>query len=614
MPALVRKSALVVLCILMTGSGIAQAEGLDTSKLPRSTGAKEIFANASSTIYTAPGNVTQTAEAVRTLLRANGWQQFAPNASALPATAEMQIATFRKGPQALSVMVNVAPAQNNATSVNYTATLMRHDLPFPADATDIVFDPDRPTLSLMTRNSVEQTLAFFRTELAARGWSRWTSKGGKQTDMGGPAGEITDHGAFSYYVRDNGQPVILLLQRKPDDRLRAEIKPVPPSLLNALVADKPEPPKPQPVAAAPAPQRTAADDAIDAALKDALSGASAAISQAMKDINKPAPKAAAANVQVAQAETPLQASTEVKAAIPVPEGATDVEIDAEDGKLEFESTDSVRAVANFYRNALKAAGWRERPSVINRPNMAKLDFSKGDKDISMTIMQMGTSTNVMANGTGLVDEAAAAAAIASAPVEEIEGEDKDGLPIPKKRASSGVEKTPLRRELTVTAESNIKNVLAFYRRELTKLNWKEETAGAVEKPDQVVLAFVAPQGPALLKLNAKGTNTEVVLSVRDRVAAEKSGMLPKAGQAKVLFGNINESEAAVTINKQTVKIAAGVGAKAPDGPSIELPPGKYRFSFRIGKGGAKNDEVEVKAGEVWGLLAGPGGILALQVY
>ncbi len=412
MPALVRKSALVVLCLQILGCGLAQADdGLDTSKLPRAAGAKEIFANASSTIYITPTSVPQTADAVRNVLRTSGWQQFAPNASAQPATNEMQISTFRKGAYAISVMVNMAPAQNNATSVNYTATLMRHDLPFPADATDIVFDPDRPMLSLMTGGALDQTLAFFRTELGTRGWSRWTSKGGKQSATEGPAGEVTDHGAFSYYVRDNGQPIILLLQRKPDGRLWTEIKPVPASLLNSLAADKPEPVKEQPKVAAAAPQRTAVDDAIDKALNDALKGAGAAITQAMSDINKPAPKAAPNNVRVAQADTPaLRASTETKAPIPVPEGATDIEVNATDGKLEFESEESVRALATFYRNSLKTSGWREKPSVINRPNMAMLEFSKGGKDISMTIMQMGTSSNVDAHGTGLVDDAAAAAA------------------------------------------------------------------------------------------------------------------------------------------------------------------------------------------------------------
>jgi hypothetical protein len=614
MPALVRKSALVVLCLQILGCGLAQADdGLDTSKLPRAAGAKELFANASSTIYTTPLSVPQTADSVRNALRASGWQQFAPNASAQPATNEMQISTFRKGSYAISVMVNTAPAQNNATSVNYTATLMRHDLPFTADATDIVYDPDRPTLSLMTSGSLDQTLAFFRTELGARGWSRWTSKGGKQTGMDGPAGEVTDHGAFSYYVRDNAQPMILLLQRKPDGRLWTEIKPVPPSLLNSLVADKPEPVKPQ-VVAAPAPQRTAVDDAIDAALNDAMKGASAAITQAMSDINKPAPKAAP-NARVAQADGPaLRASTEAKAPIPVPEGVTDVEVNATDGKLEFESSESVRALANFYRTTLKAAGWREKPSVINRPNMAMLEFSKGGKDISMTIMQMGNSSNVDAHGTGLIDETAVAAALANAPVETLEAEDKDGLPIPTKRSMSGMEKTPLRKNLTAMVESPLKSVLAFYRTELTKKGWKEDTTGAIEKPDQVALSFTTPDGPAQLKLNAKGMNTEVSLSTRSQSAAKaNSGMVATTGQGKLLFGNINEDEAQITINKKTVKIGAGVGSKGPDGPTMDLPPGKYSFNYRIGGKPAKTDNVEVKAGETWGLMVGPGGVLVVQI-
>ncbi len=188
------------------------------------------------------------------------------------------------------------------------------------------------------------------------------------------------------------------------------------------------------------------------------------------------------------------------------------------------------------------------------------------------------------------------------------------MPIPTKRSMSGMEKTPLRKNLTAMVESPVKSVLAFYRRELTKMGWKEESAGAVEKPDQVALSFTTPDGPAQLKLNAKGMNTEVSLATRSQSAAKaNSGMVAAAGQGKLLFGNINESEAQIVINKKTVKIGAGVGSKGPDGPTLELPPGKYSFSYRIGSKAGKPDQVEIKAGETWGLMVGPGGVLVVQI-
>ena len=92
---------------------------------------------------------------------------------------------------------------------------------------------------------------------------------------------------------------------------------------------------------------------------------------------------------------------ENKAPVPVPDTAEDVEFDGADGKLEFNSASSVKAVADFYRSAMKEQGWDSRSSVINNANMVVLNFAKAGKAVSFTIMRMGNKTNVSADGPGL---------------------------------------------------------------------------------------------------------------------------------------------------------------------------------------------------------------------
>ena len=82
-------------------------------------------------------------------------------------------------------------------------------------------------------------------------------------------------------------------------------------------------------------------------------------------------------------------------------GAEDVEFDGADGKLEFSSASSIKAVADFYRSAMKQQGWDSRSSVINNANMVVLNFAKAGKAVSFTIMKMGNKTNVTADGSGL---------------------------------------------------------------------------------------------------------------------------------------------------------------------------------------------------------------------
>ena len=72
--------------------------------------------------------------------------------------------------------------------------------------------------------------------------------------------------------------------------------------------------------------------------------------------------------------------------------------------------------------------------------------------------------------------------------------------------------------------------------------------------------------------------------------------------------------AAVGVSPKTVKVPGGAGAQGPGGPSLDLPPGKYSYSIKMPNQSVKRDDVEIGAGETWGLLIGPGGALPLQMY
>jgi hypothetical protein len=322
-------------------------------------------------------------------------------------------------------------------------------------------------------------------------------------------------------------------------------------------------------------------------------------------------------IAVAQAQ-------DAKAPVPMPDTAEDVEFDGADGRLEFNSSASLQAVADFYRSTMKQQGWEAKSSVINNANMVELNFSKAGKAVSFTIMKMGNNTNVTADGSALKVAATKSAAPpataepadvpAPASAEDLVAEESGGLPVPKRHTMTVGTTTPFRHDLKASVPLNLADVLGFYRRELGKLNWKEETKGAVVAADNAALAYTTAEGPALLKLDRKDGETSVDLVVKNPGAASKAGILPKPGQVKVLFGNINDKEAAITFNSKSIKVAAGAGTKAPDGPALDLAPGKYKYSIKLPGKPAQNDEVELGADEIWGLMIGPGGVLALQAY
>jgi hypothetical protein len=168
--------------------------------------------------------------------------------------------------------------------------------------------------------------------------------------------------------------------------------------------------------------------------------------------------------------------------------------------------------------------------------------------------------------------------------------------------------------MTANIPLDLNTVLGFYRRELGKKNWKEEAKDAIVAADNVSLSYTSAEGPAQLKLGRKDGETTVKLMIKDPDAATKGGVIPKSGQTKFIFGNINETDASITFNGKPLKIAKGAGTKAPDGPMLDLAPGKYKYSIKPAGRPAQNEEVDAKADETWGLMVGPGGILALQVY
>jgi hypothetical protein len=911
---------IAIICFGVFAAGCSKSEQDDgkfnTSKLPRVTGAKEIFASPATTNFTSPDSVAQTADTVEKALAGLGWQKYiAPN-TAYANDPSMRIMSLKKGHDALSVYISVAPAQNNATSVQYSGIPLKTDLPFTKDATNIEYSPERVLLTLTTAEPLDKTLDFYRKELGAVGWSMWSEKTNGKQPADAPSGVVHDKGAYAHYVTDKDSSValVLTLQKADDGKTKVELKQWPVGILEPLYqaninSDNRDAPRadvtrvvrldgaveqtdrsaadrmvysvPGSVAntteatakllaadgwqryvapldeksslmtvkkgrqamtvsfsqtsgqpghssvyysptwlnfAVPFPDNatdivfdenrpylsattaasieatrdfynkqltaagwlplSAADAAvkwpnakIDGALAYYIRGPQRVISVSLKpdsgktsvEIRVPAfarpqniefdketfglpqpkliktaggtggnttreahahvpaemdvvlafyrrelaarnwkegaqgavvtpdqvvlnfssdqgtlalklghkydltisnllqqvakpvasaqPPAQAGSVddmmkqvdrmvrdatndamRMTPPPAPPQASSDTgqalgplagnTAPVPVPETAEDV--DFADGKLEFSSPSSVKAVADFYRATMKQQGWQSQSSVINNANMVVLNFSKPRNAVSFTIMKMGNKTNVSADGSGLkvaavpgaappAKESAADTPSPAATEDDLVVEESGGLPVPKRHTMTQGEKTPFRRELTASVPLDLATVLAFYRRELGKLNWKED-AGAVVAQDRATVTFVVPDGPGTLKLGRKDGETSVSLATRDKAAATKAGILPQPGQVKALFGNILDSEATITINKRAIKVGAGVGVKNPDGPTLDLPPGKHKFSLQMRGKPATTEEVEVGPDETWGLMIGPGGLLPMHVY
>jgi hypothetical protein len=708
-----RRRLALIFAVIAAGPTVALADDglVDVRTMPRLEGAVERTDRTTphSVSYAVPTPVTVTSPAIEKLMAANGWMEYQrplePSGGSL---------LFKKGAYGVFVGFTQRVKTPDQSVVSYDADRLNANVPFPTDATGILFDARRPYLKCTTAASVEASLAFFNKELPGYDWSPLSAADAAAHWPNAKLDDKPANGATAYYgYNKNGggyqqPPIMLSLQRGNDGRTMVEIKVAPFALPQnlAVIRDTVDLPEPDhtptfgstgsrdsdqrelhgvtvaeiPVVLAFYRRELAARGWTEETRGAVIADNDATLNFSSPDqtatlklshqydltvVNmvaqvKPAALAARAKAKkdaddkfMSDAETmakqfiaadevrrtaqaaglsdaPLNAQAGQTMPVPLPEGAENVDFKAEDGRLEFDSASSVKALAAFYRGALKATGWHEAPSVINKPNMAVMEFSKGAKKLSFTVMQMGPKVNVSADGSGLIMAGASPAAVddakpgaaAGAAAQALEPEPDSALPVPKQHSMSSIGsskprggETPFRHELQASVPAELGAVLAFYRSELGKLGWKETTERTVVKPDHAELAFSTPDGPATLKLGRSNDETTVELAQKIPAAAAKADVMPKPGQAKLLFSSFSDSEIMVTINRQTVKIPAGAGGPQSKGPMLELPPGKYRYSLKVAAGPVQSHDIELHADDAWGLMvSSDGDVLPLQVY
>ena len=214
-----------------------------------------------------------------------------------------------------------------------------------------------------------------------------------------------------------------------------------------------------------------------------------------------------------------------------------------------------------------------------------------------------------------------AAASDTATAQAADDDSVTGLPRPKPWLLTTSKDTMFIKAFHLETPLDLAAVLRFYRVALGKRGWSEN-GGAVVEPDGAVIAFTTSDGPALLRLTRQDDRTIADLSLR-KPADPKNAILPMPGQVRLLLGNDTDEEAVITVNEQTIKLAAGTklaeapatGRKSPDSKEINLPPGKHKVTLKLASGAAQSREFELAADESWGLLAGPAGVpLPLHLY
>jgi hypothetical protein len=176
---------------------------VDLGKLPVPAGAKPLYAFPSTRAYVTDVPPTETAEALRKLLTAQGWQPYGDAGDSR---------YFKKNAVKLSARTFSAPGQEGRTVIDLTSELLSVDLPAPPELLRAQYSDSTRSLSLDTRLSSGAFVAFYRDVLGKSGWKPTTEN------------VIKDRFQSSIYFINSAKDLVGLHMQTFEGNLRATVK------------------------------------------------------------------------------------------------------------------------------------------------------------------------------------------------------------------------------------------------------------------------------------------------------------------------------------------------------------------------------------------------------
>ena len=324
-----------------------------------------------------------------------------------------------------------------------------------------------------------------------------------------------------------------------------------------------------------------------------LESKSGADQQAKADDAPAAPAAPAADA------APLVATD--SHGLPLPDGVSSSLNQYNDNvRLSFIAPNSVADIVAFYRTELAKKGWKETAAKVSDKE-AELAFTTPKGPARLTVKRNGEDSEAEL-GVGPDAGKAVGAAGSTALV----ATEKNGLPLPDGLGNNGSSATQFSKAVNFSAPNSVADIVAFYRAELGKKGWKEDAAKVDEKAAE--LSFTAPEGPAKLVVTRNGDMSDAELTLTQKSKAAASPLAPKPGMVKLVFGNMSDKAADVSIAGKHVKLAARQGGAAPDGPTLEVKPGDFTAQVK----GLKPEAFTAGPDEIWMVGVGPGGLIAIK--
>ncbi|WP_165225514.1 hypothetical protein [Aquisphaera insulae] len=175
---------------------------VDASELPVPPGAKLLYSFPTVTAYVTDAKVKETAESLRALLSARGWEPYGVAGDSM---------FFKKNAVRLTAWPSAAPAQGGKTVIQLSSELMSADLPAPPAFQDASYADSTRALSIEVASTPESLAAFYKEALGKTGWKATTER------------PFKDDFREAMIFRNDAKDISILKMTRVGDRLRATL-------------------------------------------------------------------------------------------------------------------------------------------------------------------------------------------------------------------------------------------------------------------------------------------------------------------------------------------------------------------------------------------------------
>jgi hypothetical protein len=303
-----------------------------------------------------------------------------------------------------------------------------------------------------------------------------------------------------------------------------------------------------------------------------------------------------------------------------PPDAQNLAYDADYGSISYISPTDMETAIEFHRQSFSAEGWQEDKDFFSiSETFSFVIFYKDGETIQVDLFSFDDEIEVTVDISSALSllgsmESGEDTSSDSGPLSLVE---EEGFFVPSDNTHWQPEdwQSDLRQTAAFASPSDIDTLVELYETELPGQGW--EFIGLTQAGPEAHLYFEKDGQEFYIDLRAEGNLTAVELVIRNPAAAAEVGIvMPPDGQGRIYFGSIVEDEVTVTVDGQDFTLPPGdMMETLDDAQYVDLSPGTYTVTADIpGMDEAASEEVEVDDGEVWTILAGPGGLLPIQAY